>query len=145
MQLFPLKSLNIASHKTKLKKLKHTVNNNVLMLTDYGLYKFNHQNLTVYKLNLESENELVVNYVDNHDFYVVKNKWNKHNITYQMPVEHHIVKPTIHSYFLYPKSNLKFVIEEVDGAISDYYFITNEPYDNLSVKEDIRSFLQLLK
>lgn len=80
-------------------------------------------------------------YID--DSYVKKEKDN----SLCLPIDH--VKKTIkkQTYSLSNFSLVKLVFEiDVDvGKIKDFYFITNENYTNEFIKDDIRTFLSLIK
>ena len=43
------------------------------------------------------------------------------------------------------KSSTKLIVEKYNNTVNDLYFESNKKHDNFSLKEDITSFLSLLK
>ena len=46
---------------------------------------------------------------------------------------------------LHENATMTFCIELSEDKICDYYFLTNEDFDNHSIKKDISEFLSLLQ
>lgn len=145
MRYYPDKSVSIRLFKSKLSSYMCTVKKESMMLTLHGIYKYNKEDLAVYKLCLKGEDQKIKNYIETHDFFISADKWKKTSNSHQLPFIHKIISVKSYIFSPRPRANLKLIVEETDGKISDYYFITKEDSDNFSIKEDIGSFLRLLK
>lgn len=64
---------------------------------------------------------------------------------YQIPAVHEYEKRTVMKYHLRVKSPLKLVLEIMDNDIVDMYFETKEKMHTIGIKDDIFTFLSLLK
>ena len=58
-----------------------------------------------------------------------------------LPYEHDIINKQINIYKLSERSKNRFIVEIIDNKVNDYYFESSENFDNLSLQEDISSFL----
>lgn len=63
----------------------------------------------------------------------------------QLPFNHVNVKETVNKYQLHEKSLVSLNILKYNDLLHDIYFETNEEITNHSVKEDIITFLSVLK
>ena len=63
--------------------------------------------------------------------------------SYQIPIKHKIENILADYYELRPKALVKLVIEREENIIKHVYFLINA--DNQNIKEDIDTFLSLLK
>ena len=115
---------------------------------DNGIYHIENDKFFKVQINENQPVQRVDNYMDKYTLfidntYISRNK----EQTYCLPVNH--VKNTIKKnyYSLNDKSEVKlvFVIDCESGRIKDFYFITNEPYDNQFIQEDICTFLSMIK
>ena len=67
------------------------------------------------------------------------------DVAYQVPT-HHVVQNVIKKYHrLRPRALVELVIEIDKDAVRDFYFTTNEDPNSHSVREDILTFLSVLK
>jgi len=64
---------------------------------------------------------------------------------FQIPVEHFIEHITIFTYELRPNASIKLIIETMDSKIADMYFTTDKSINSIGIKDDIITFLSLLK
>ena len=112
------------------------------ILTHEGLYKYINNVLHKFKLRL-SDNESPIE--TKSMIKPSKIKWVKFDTLYNIPIKHQVLDMKIYSYKLHPKSITTFIVEEYDGNVNDYYFESDEAFDNHSLLEDINSFLSLLK
>ena len=112
------------------------------ILTHEGLYKYINNVLHKFKLRL-SDNESPIE--TKSMIKPSKIKWVKFDTLYNIPIKHQVHDMKIYSYKLHPKSITTFIVEEYDGNVNDYYFESDEAFDNHSLLEDINSFLSLLK
>jgi len=135
-----LRKVNIRA----LSNLARTTDSGTLLLGENGLYRSQKGGLYQFKI-FSGKTTLINNYLGDLDLICDDVRWKKVTSSYQIPFLHHTVKVETHHYRLAPKSNTALVIEEANGKISDLYFESREGHDNHFVKEDIRSFLSLLK
>ena len=112
------------------------------ILTHEGLYKYINNVLHKFKLWL-SDNEVPIE--TKSIIKPSKIKWVKFDTLYNIPIKHRVHDMKIYSYKLHPKSITTFIVEEYNGNVNDYYFESDEEFDNHSLLEDINSFLSLLK
>ena len=61
------------------------------MLTLHGIYKYNKEDLAVYKLCLKGEDQKIKNYIETHDFFISADKWKKTSNSHQLPFIHKII------------------------------------------------------
>ena len=121
-------------------KKKKEVDENWI-LTNEGLYKYVKNNLFKYKLDLTIEDT-----PEKYGDIMVRNMhWKKYSEEWNIPLSHDIVKIKKVEYKLHEKSLTSFIIEYLENKIHDYYFESRENIDNYSLKEDINSFLSMLK
>ncbi len=114
---------------------------------DTGIYHI--ENDKFFKVHIHDEPvERIDNYMDKYMLlidhtYISKNK----EQSYCLPVNHIENRIKKIYYSLNDKSEIKlvFVIDCKIGRIKDFYFITNEPYDNKFIQEDICTFLSMIK
>jgi len=64
---------------------------------------------------------------------------------FQIPFSHYTENKTISTYELRKKAELKLIVELIDGVIIDIYFTTKGNLNTIGIKDDIFSFLSLLK
>lgn len=133
---------NTKSFKIKLKPYLIQIIKEKQILTQEGIYKYLKNQLFKFKLVLCNKNcePPVKKVIQSSNF-----QWVKYDNVYNIPVLHTIIDIDIEKYKLNPKSSTTFIIEKMDGMINDYYFESNEQLDNHSFKEDINSFLSLVK
>ena len=64
---------------------------------------------------------------------------------YQIPFTHYVENKTVNMYELRKKAELKLIVEIESGEIKDIYFTTRGNLQTIGIKDDIFSFLSLLK
>lgn len=64
---------------------------------------------------------------------------------YQIPFTHYVENKTENMYELRKKAELKLIVEIESGEIKDIYFTTRGNLQTIGIKDDIFSFLSLLK
>jgi|TARA_B110000046_G_scaffold42882_1_gene47657 hypothetical protein len=118
-----------------------------IILTENGLLKYDKDNLTIYKINFNDKDDLLLkNYVDNIDVYQCENIWKKQNVCYHIPYLHEIVN--IKRYIFSPRKGapLNYSIECIDNKVVDHYFSTTiKDHTDILLKEDISLFLNYIK
>ena len=97
-----------------------------------------------YKFKIQDNNcdVRVENYIKDHTIVGTDFFEKKIEPIYYIPYEHHLINMERRIYSL--RQNTKFIVEYIDGKMTDYYFRSNEDPRNFSLKEDIYSFLSIL-
>ena len=135
-----LRDANIKIIKHKLIPYRKEIKKEKWILSSEGLYKHFKSDLWKFKIKF-NDNPIIKN-----DSLISSNfHWDKTNISYNIPILHEIVDIEIIKYKLHSKSSTVFIIEQLNDAINDYYFISNKNIDDYSLQEDINSFLLMLK
>ena len=135
-----LRDANIKIIKHKLIPYRKEIKKEKWILSNEGFYKYFKGDLWKFKIKF-NDNPIIKN-----DILISSNfHWNKNNKSYNIPILHEIVDVEIIKYKLHPKSSTVFIIEQLNDKINDYYFISNKNIDDYSLKEDINSFLLILK
>ena len=146
MIYYPIKKIDTYSIHSKLKHYICSETEENILLTQYGMFKYINDELMVCKLNQEeNKDNIIKKYIEGIDFIVTANKWCKTNKRYQIPFVNETVKIKTLKYTPRKKSKFKFVVEKLNNLSVDYYIESTEKYDNHSLQEDIRSFLDELK
>jgi len=78
------------------------------------------------------------------DCLIDRSKFERDEITYQIPMDHNLVNIDKSFYKLNDKSLIDFVIEEVNHKIKDFYFIVRGELETFDLKEDIYTFLSII-
>ena len=113
-----------------------------LILSKDGIYKTYNNKIYKYKL-ISNNSERIPQFIDNYTLLVNRNNW-KREIIYNIPFIHQKIQNLkCIEYKIHPK--LKFIIEKIDNNVVDFYFQSNEHYDNSIIKVEIASFLSQLK
>ena len=131
-------------HKGKLHKLADTkkIKRSVMFAKD-GVYFYNRGILYKHKLQLDERTPKDSNYIGNHTLYQTDTRVRQDKAVYRLPIEHIIGVETTVSYKLAATSPVTFVVEEINGKITDYYFESRaRPRE---IRAEISSFLSALK
>jgi hypothetical protein len=64
---------------------------------------------------------------------------------FQIPFHHYTEDKTIRTYELRKNAELKLIVELIDGGVIDIYFTTKGNLHTIGIKDDIFSFLSMLK
>ena len=131
----------------KLDKLDQKLiknNNEKILLTFNGIFKYHNNDLIKYKINIGKSPD-TINTLYGTKFYCSDFIWKKLDDSFQIPIEHQIIKKNIKTFSLNSKSCTSFIVELLDNKVQDFYFESKESFDNHSLQEDIVSFLLLLK
>lgn len=112
------------------------------ILSDDGIYKYSDNKLFKYKCKLESN---IIR--DNIEDTIIETSecWKNYSEEDIIPINHEILHVKKIIYKFNEKSLTSLIFEYINNNIHDFYFESNESIDNYSVKEDINSFLSLLK
>jgi hypothetical protein len=146
MRYYPTRKIDTTNIFSKLNDLHCVTKKEKIMLTQYGVFKYDKNQLMQAKLNLtEKGNMSIRKYINDFDFVITPEKWGKTEKAYKLPFVNQIIEMTTSTFILREKSSLKFIIEKNGKEINDYYFVSPENSDNHSLKEDIGSFLEKLK
>ena len=112
------------------------------ILSDDGIYKYSDNKLFKYKCRLESN----INGDNIKDTIIETSEcWENYSEEDIIPINHEVLQVKKIIYKLNEKSLTSLIFEYTNNNIHDFYFESNESIDNYSVKEDINSFLSLLK
>ena len=74
-----------------------------------------------------------------------KSKEKKGETVFQIPLNHEKIFTETDIYSISPKSNLKFNVVKIKDEIVDFYFTTNEDLEHVFIKEELFTFVSLLK
>jgi len=108
-------------------------------------------------LEITKNNEIVkIEYIDvpiysksfaekNISLLIDKSKEKRGEIVFQIPLNHEKICTEIDIYSINPKSNLKFNVVKIKDEIVDFYFTTNEDLEHVFIKEELFTFVPLLK
>ncbi len=131
-------------HQKKLHKLTNAkkVKRSVMFAKD-GLYFYDKGGLYKYKLQIDEKTSKNSNYIGKRALYQADVRRRQGSEAYRLPIEHIIGIETTTSYKLASSSPITFVVEEVDGEITDYYFESRgRPRE---IRAEVISFLSALK
>ena len=81
----------------------------------------------------------------NLSIFIDKSKEKRGETVFQIPFNHEKIYKEIDIYSITPKSNLKFNVVKIKDEIVDFYFTTNEDLEHVFIKEDLFTFVSLLK
>lgn len=143
--------LNINVRKNELNKLCDTFDykclDETMILTENGILKYDKDLLTMYKINFNDKDDLLLKkYIDNIDLYRSANMWKKQNNCSYIPYLHEIL--CIKRYIFSPRkdSTINYTIEFAGERVLDHYFSTvNDDPSDILLKEDISLFLNYIK
>ena len=74
-----------------------------------------------------------------------KSKEKRGETVFQIPLNHEKICTETDIYSISPKSNLKFNVVKIKDEIVDFYFTTNEDLEHVFIKEELFTFVSLLK
>ena len=137
---------------------------NFLEFDEEVIQKFKRETLTktyIYSalniLEIIKNNEIVkIEYIDvpvynksfaekNISLLIDKSKEKKGETVFQIPLNHEKIFTETDIYSISPKSNLKFNVVKIKDEIVDFYFTTNEDLEHVFIKEELFTFVSLLK
>ena len=106
-----------------------------------GFYEYINDKLYKFKIKYDETYKNHVEIINNTNIFCSKKKIIKFDTVHMLPYEHGIIDKQINTYKLSEKSKNRFIVELINNKVSDYYFESFEDFDNLSLQEDISSFL----
>lgn len=113
-----------------------------LIYSNEGLFEIKGDK--IYKKKIVDENT-EKNKIDNHEIILDKSRIKNTYTVSQIPYNHIFKKMLIKTYSLRDKSRIKLIIEMNEDKIEDIYLSTQELLLTHSLKEDILTFLSVLK
>ena len=119
--------------------------NEKILLAEDGLYKYIDDALYKYKIISPNNSEIQPFVLEDVAIFPVDFRVQKKERTAQIPFNHCVMDLYKKRYKLNEKASTIFTVEYDDKAMRDYYFESEEACDNHSLREDILSFLSLLK
>ena len=123
-------------------KYPHTIKEKKIIVSKDGMYKIHNDNMYRYKL-ISTNCDSVSEFVGKYTLLVNQFVWKK-EIIYKIPfLQQGIQYITFDEYIIHPK--IKFIIEKMNNKIIDFYFKSNLSYHTHIMKEELTSFLSLLK
>lgn len=123
----------------KFKNKELTITN---LYSEEGLFRI--QNDKLFKINI-IDNDFTKYSINDIDFLLDKSDIHLKLFNYKIPFNFESKKMVQIIYSLNKNSKIQLVIEHINQKIHDVYFSTNYDIDNYSIKEDICTFLSLLK
>jgi len=146
MRYYPVGTLYPDQAIQRLRKFHCVSKEETCILTLNGLFKYVKDDLVVFKYNLNNTKSLCLeDYVQGISVIVTPHKWRRIEVRYHLPYVHQKIVMKTYTFSLNQKSKLKFIIEKLENGSIDYYFTSPEEHSSHSLKEDIGSFLALLK
>lgn len=136
--IFTFKNVEKIKHKLYFKENKVKI-----ILTNKGIFK-PINNLFVHYKFIDNDVKIFNNYINNYNLLIDDSKWIKTNEYNVIPPEHKLLEENIITFKLNEKSRTQFIFEEING-IMDNYIQSDDGVDSFSLKEDIITFLSLLK
>lgn len=110
-----------------------------------GFYEYINNTLCKFKIKDEESFSDKIEILDDTNIYCTKNKIIKFEIVNQIPYEHEIKNIQKYIYKTSDNSKNRFIVELINNKVCDYYFESDEEFENKSLQEDIMSFLFKLK
>lgn len=123
----------------KFKNKELTITN---LYSEEGLFRI--QNDKLFKINI-IDNDFNKYSINDIDFLLDKSDIHLKLFNYKIPFNFESKKMVQIIYSLNNNSKIQLVIEHVNQKLHDVYFTTNYDIANYSIKEDICTFLSLLK
>lgn len=106
-----------------------------------GFYEYINDKLYKFKIKYDETYKNHIEIINNTNIFCSKKKIIKFDTVHMLPYEHDFIDKQINTYKLSEKSKNNFIVELINNKVSDYYFESFEDFDNLSLQEDISSFL----
>jgi len=116
-----------------------------ILLAEDGLYKYIKETLYKFKIIPLSTINISPFSIQNIQFFPMGFNFQKKEEVIQIPKKHYFMELNKKIYKLNEKSTTVFIIEYNNKKIKDFYFESSEEADNHSLREDLSSFLSLLK
>lgn len=113
-----------------------------LVYSESGIFKL--MSNKIIKVRIHDNNTQKIK-LHNYTLILDKSEVKNEEEYFQIPVEHFVEHSKITTYELTPKASVKLNIETVDGTIKDMYFTTDKSINSIGIKDDIITFLSLLK
>ena len=128
----------------RLHKYYYKENKYTLLFSEKGLFSLERNN--IYQWNF-TDGDVIKrnNYFKDYSLWADTTNISKKYYPQQLPFEYFIKKIKEMHFRLHENATMTFCIELSEDKISDYYFLTNEDFDNHSIKKDISEFLSLLQ
>ena len=119
--------------------------NEKTLLTEDGLYKYINETLYKFKIIPSSVIDTQPFMIQDIKFFPMGFNFQKKEQVMQIPPTHQFIALCKKMYKLSENSATIFTVESIDNQIRDFYFESTEQFDNHSLREDLVSFLSLLK
>ena len=113
-----------------------------LVYSDSGIFKILHNKIIKIRVQDGDISKITLG---QYTFLIDKSEVKHEEEYFQIPVDHFVEHALITTYELRPKASVKLNIETMDGAITDMYFTTDKSIFSIGTKDDIITFLSLLK
>jgi hypothetical protein len=124
----------------------YTHTDELLLLTENGLYKYNDDMLTRYTVSFNDKDDLLLKgYLNEIDVYVTPDMWEKKDISHHIPYIHETIKRKRYTFSPRKGSPVKYIIEYTELDKFDHYFTSSSSFDDVLLKEDIGLFLNYIK
>ena len=137
---------NILTHK-KLDKLKthlyYTIEDDIQILTDEGLYKLKDDN--IYKFNISTSIKPIK--FELLDLNIIQQQQMFHKINkdiHHIPYNNNTIKLKKYIFKQSKKAKFSFCVVFKDDEIINYYFLSHLEHTDFNFKEDISYFIRML-
>ena len=120
---------------------KNTIN---YIYSDDGIFKYTKDD--IFKITQIYDDDNIKNIIiSNNNFICDNSKFINKQKWYQIPLNHKLENKICYFYTLRPKALIQLVVEYVNNNITHIYFTTEEDIYSKNIKEDIDTFLSILK
>ena len=131
-------------NKDNIEKYKVHNHNFIKLLTPRSFITINKGEKLEEKILIENNHYKIDNYYKLFSIFVNENKY-KSSIISHIPYDHIVLNVQKNIYKLNKYSNISFIEEIINKKYKKYYFETNENVEDIMIKEEIVTFLSLLK
>jgi len=142
MKLYLNGILNNNINKELLKDYALNTKKKQLIFSHQGILEITENEMHLLKIK-DSPSEPIM--IDKFRGFIDKSEYIQDEDWYQVPQAHIMEVIIINTYELRPKALLQLVIEERKNVIIDFYFIIKGSMKSLGIKDDILTFLSILK
>jgi len=142
MKLYIDSVKNNLINKQLLKEYIHNSIKKKIIISEQGILEINKDKMNLLK-TIDVPREIIS--IGSFSCLIDKSEFVKDDEWYQIPKDHILEENEIHTYQLRQNALVQFIIIEDDNVIKDFYFNIKDNFEVLGIKDDILTFLSLLK